>query len=126
MRCWSRDLHRYICHAQYTIPYLAIIHLFAGIMNRFKRREMNSTVSLLRPFTRSSRRLDSRTSYWRRSSLLWQTHWRKRFTALAVEWQSWYFNMAYSQIQEAQLNEVLSASNLDPSALTMVTRKLEV
>ncbi|KAL5466688.1 hypothetical protein EMCRGX_G030832 [Ephydatia muelleri] len=27
--------------------------------------------------------------------------------------------------QEAQLNEVLSASNLDPSALTMVTRKLE-
>ena len=28
--------------------------------------------------------------------------------------------------QEAQLNEVLSASNLDPSALTMVTRKLEV
>ena len=29
-------------------------------------------------------------------------------------------------IQEAQLNEVLSASNLDPSALTMVTRKLEV
>lgn len=39
---------------------------------------------------------------------------------------------AYSQhlylclFQEAQLNEVLSASNLDPSALTMVTRKLEV
>ena len=29
-------------------------------------------------------------------------------------------------IQEAQLNEVLAASNLDPSALTMVTRKLEV
>ena len=29
-------------------------------------------------------------------------------------------------LQEAQLNEVLSASNLDPSALTMVTRKLEV
>ncbi len=28
--------------------------------------------------------------------------------------------------KEAQLNEVLSASNLDPSALTMVTRKLEV
>lgn len=27
--------------------------------------------------------------------------------------------------KEAQLNEVLSASNLDPSALTMVTRKLE-
>ena len=30
------------------------------------------------------------------------------------------------RLQEAQLNEVLSASNLDPSALTMVTRKLEV
>ena len=29
-------------------------------------------------------------------------------------------------LQEAQLNEVLAASNLDPSALTMVTRKLEV
>ena len=29
-------------------------------------------------------------------------------------------------VQEAQLNEVLAASNLDPSALTMVTRKLEV
>lgn len=28
--------------------------------------------------------------------------------------------------QEAQLNEVLSASNLDPTALTVVTRKLEV
>ena len=28
-------------------------------------------------------------------------------------------------LQEAQLNEVLSAANLDPSALTMVTRKLE-
>ena len=28
-------------------------------------------------------------------------------------------------LQEAQLNEVLAASNLDPSALTMVTRKLE-
>ena len=32
----------------------------------------------------------------------------------------------YIIFQEAQLNEVLSASNLDPSALTMVTRKLEV
>ena len=32
----------------------------------------------------------------------------------------------YSQIEEAQLNEVLSASNLDLSALTIVTRKLEV
>ena len=29
-------------------------------------------------------------------------------------------------LQEAQLNEVLSASNLDPTALTVVTRKLEV
>ena len=28
--------------------------------------------------------------------------------------------------KEAQLNEVLSASNLDPAALTVVTRKLEV
>ena len=28
--------------------------------------------------------------------------------------------------KEAQLNEVLSASNLDPTALTVVTRKLEV
>lgn len=28
--------------------------------------------------------------------------------------------------KEAQLNEVLSASNLDPSALSVVTRKLEV
>jgi len=28
--------------------------------------------------------------------------------------------------KEAQLNEVLSASNLDPSALSIVTRKLEV
>ena len=28
--------------------------------------------------------------------------------------------------QEAQLNEVLAASNLDPTALTVVTRKLEV
>jgi len=27
--------------------------------------------------------------------------------------------------KEAQLNEVLSASNLDPTALTVVTRKLE-
>lgn len=28
--------------------------------------------------------------------------------------------------KEAQLNEVLSASNLDPTALSVVTRKLEV
>ena len=28
--------------------------------------------------------------------------------------------------KEAQLNEVLTASNLDPSALSVVTRKLEV
>ena len=28
--------------------------------------------------------------------------------------------------KDAQLNEVLTASNLDPSALTVVTRKLEV
>lgn len=28
--------------------------------------------------------------------------------------------------KDAQLNEVLSASNLDPTALTVVTRKLEV
>lgn len=28
--------------------------------------------------------------------------------------------------KEAQLNEILSASNLDPSALSMVTKKLEV
>ena len=28
--------------------------------------------------------------------------------------------------KEAQLNEVLSASNLDPTALTVVTKKLEV
>lgn len=28
-------------------------------------------------------------------------------------------------VQEAQLNEVLAAANLDPSALTIVTRKLE-
>lgn len=28
--------------------------------------------------------------------------------------------------KEAQLNEVLTASNLDPTALSMVTRKLEV
>ena len=35
-------------------------------------------------------------------------------------------NFYFFVSQEAQLNEVLSASNLDPSALTMVTRKLEV
>jgi hypothetical protein len=28
--------------------------------------------------------------------------------------------------KEAQLNEVLSASNLDPASLSVVTRKLEV
>jgi hypothetical protein len=28
--------------------------------------------------------------------------------------------------KEAQLNEVLTASNLDPAALSVVTRKLEV
>ena len=37
-----------------------------------------------------------------------------------------YITDCIDHLQEAQLNEVLSASNLDPSALTMVTRKLEV
>ena len=44
------------------------------------------------------------------------TVFRVLFTCVCVHFTS----------QEAQLNEVLSASNLDPSALTMVTRKLEV
>lgn len=35
------------------------------------------------------------------------------------------WNTTVAGVQEAQLNEVLAASNLDPSALTMVTRKLE-
>ena len=43
------------------------------------------------------------------------------------EWQeSFYRVVSHSCFQEAQLNEVLSASNLDPTALTVVTRKLEV
>ena len=40
--------------------------------------------------------------------------------------QSALLPSAIVRAQEAQLNEVLASSNLDPSAVTMITRKLEV
>ena len=75
MRCWSRDLHRYIIQMVAHFNEKCGDYSFHWIMNtcRFKRRGMTSTACLLRPFTRSSKRLDSRISYWRRSLQLWQT-----------------------------------------------------
>jgi len=64
---------------------------------------MSYTESSSKPSTKFSKNQISRIFCWRKNLLLADTLEKK----------------------EAQLNEVLSASNLDPTALTVVTRKLE-
>ena len=50
---------------------------------------------------------------------------QKEFCCIVTATVTYIDSLSFAK-QEAQLNEVLSASNLDPTALTVVTRKLEV
>lgn len=50
---------------------------------------------------------------------------KKEFCCIVTATVAYIDALSFAK-QEAQLNEVLSASNLDPTALTVVTRKLEV
>ncbi len=102
MKFWNRDLLRYT----HTVARVLITTHYNIILSVQIQKERDDLYS---KFVKAIHEVQQKTGF---KNLLLE----KKLTALADSLEK----------KEAQLNEVLSASNLDPSALTMVTRKLEV
>ena len=70
-------------------------------------------------FKKLSKKQTSKNFFWKEKLLLWQIHSKRKMLRLLFSQKLMVF------ISFVQLNEILAASNLEPAALSVVTRKLE-
>ena len=76
-------------------------------------------LTLSQLFKKLSKKQTSKNFFWKEKLLLWQIHSKRKMLRLLFSQKLMVF------ISFVQLNEILAASNLEPAALSVVTRKLE-